>query len=185
MFDELALRHPDKLFTWVDIEDQAHLIDELDIENFPTILIQHHETCLFIGTMLPDTHLLHRLILSLETNENTQATPTSLSKLKWSLRERLSNSKPTWTNSTLLPKAAWKSRGFFHGLLVEPIMKKGTRFSSSPFNLVRLAGIEPTTPWFVAKYSIQLSYSREEQEYSWAQAKMKAPELINLKQLLN
>ncbi|MEN3367401.1 MAG: hypothetical protein V7606_4675, partial [Burkholderiales bacterium] len=26
---------------------------------------------------------------------------------------------------------------------------------------VRLAGIEPTTPWFVAKYSIQLSYSRE------------------------
>jgi len=25
---------------------------------------------------------------------------------------------------------------------------------------VRLAGIEPTTPWFVAKYSIQLSYSR-------------------------
>ncbi|MEY4980067.1 MAG: hypothetical protein RLZZ352_2337 [Pseudomonadota bacterium] len=27
--------------------------------------------------------------------------------------------------------------------------------------LVRLAGIEPTTPWFVAKYSIQLSYSRE------------------------
>jgi hypothetical protein len=27
--------------------------------------------------------------------------------------------------------------------------------------LARLAGIEPTTPWFVAKYSIQLSYSRE------------------------
>ena len=44
--------------------------------------------------------------------------------------------------------------------------KKGTRFSSSPLNLVRLAGIEPTTPWFVAKYSIQLSYSREKQNYS-------------------
>ena len=28
------------------------------------------------------------------------------------------------------------------------------------FKLARLAGIEPTTPWFVAKYSIQLSYSR-------------------------
>ena len=35
-----------------------------------------------------------------------------------------------------------------------------------PLNLVRLAGIEPTTPWFVAKYSIQLSYSREKQNYS-------------------
>src|ERR1700710_1047699 len=34
--------------------------------------------------------------------------------------------------------------------------------------LVRLAGIEPTTPWFVAKYSIQLSYSREALHYSMA-----------------
>jgi hypothetical protein len=32
--------------------------------------------------------------------------------------------------------------------------------------LVRLAGIEPTTPWFVAKYSIQLSYSREAMDCS-------------------
>ncbi len=32
--------------------------------------------------------------------------------------------------------------------------------------MARLAGIEPTTPWFVAKYSIQLSYSREEVYYS-------------------
>src|SRR5437867_9609846 len=32
--------------------------------------------------------------------------------------------------------------------------------------LVRLAGFEPTTPWFVAKYSIQLSYSREAVDYS-------------------
>ena len=27
--------------------------------------------------------------------------------------------------------------------------------------MARLAGFEPTTPWFVAKYSIQLSYRRE------------------------
>ena len=32
--------------------------------------------------------------------------------------------------------------------------------------MVRLAGIEPTTPWFVAKYSIQLSYSREASKYN-------------------
>jgi hypothetical protein len=34
------------------------------------------------------------------------------------------------------------------------------------FVLARLAGIEPTTPWFVAKYSIQLSYSREALNYN-------------------
>ena len=32
--------------------------------------------------------------------------------------------------------------------------------------MVRLAGIEPTTPWFVAKYSIQLSYSRNASHFS-------------------
>ena len=44
--------------------------------------------------------------------------------------------------------------------------KRVARFLLQPFELlVRLAGIEPTTPWFVAKYSIQLSYSREKQNY--------------------
>ena len=52
--------------------------------------------------------------------------------------------------------------------------KKGIRFSSNPSNLVRLAGIEPTTPWFVAKYSIQLSYSREEKDYSRTKCKYEA-----------
>ena len=39
--------------------------------------------------------------------------------------------------------------------------KNGPEFPLDHFEkMVRLAGIEPTTPWFVAKYSIQLSYSR-------------------------
>ncbi len=36
-----------------------------------------------------------------------------------------------------------------------------------PPKMARLAGFEPTTPWFVAKYSIQLSYSRtQKRDYS-------------------
>jgi hypothetical protein len=38
--------------------------------------------------------------------------------------------------------------------------KKPVTFVTGFLHMVRLAGIEPTTPWFVAKYSIQLSYSR-------------------------
>ena len=41
-------------------------------------------------------------------------------------------------------------------------------YSKSLFHMVRLAGIEPTTPWFVAKYSIQLSYSRSTEILAWA-----------------
>ncbi len=42
----------------------------------------------------------------------------------------------------------------------QPNKEKSQHFTVLAFYLVRLAGFEPTTPWFVAKYSIQLSYSR-------------------------
>lgn len=61
-FDELASRHPDKYFLWVDIEDHADLVGDLDVENFPTLLIQRHEHVAFFGTMLPDPNVAHRLI---------------------------------------------------------------------------------------------------------------------------
>ncbi|MYN29727.1 thioredoxin family protein [Duganella levis] len=63
-FDELAARHPDKLLIWIDIEDQADVVGDLDVENFPTLLIQHHEMVAFFGTMLPDVGVAHRLVQS-------------------------------------------------------------------------------------------------------------------------
>ena len=48
-----------------------------------------------------------------------------------------------------------------HGVcFVSPKEKALISCDIRAYLLVRLAGIEPTTPWFVAKYSIQLSYSR-------------------------
>gem|GEM_PF-5595229 len=60
--------------------------------------------------------------------------------------------------------------------------KKAWRLLSKPFflrMLVRLAGIEPTTPWFVAKYSIQLSYSRERQDYNSCSDNIKDAKFLN------
>ena len=61
-FDALAARHPDKHFIWIDIEDQADVVGDLDVDNFPTLLIQRHEVVAFFGTMLPDPALADRLL---------------------------------------------------------------------------------------------------------------------------
>ena len=63
-FDALAAEHPDKRFVWIDIEDQADVVGDLDVENFPTLLIQHGDTVAFYGTVLPDPRQLHRLLLA-------------------------------------------------------------------------------------------------------------------------
>jgi thioredoxin-like negative regulator of GroEL len=61
-FDGLAARHPDKTFVWIDIEDQAGVVGDLDVENFPTLLLQRGDTVAFFGTMLPDPQVADRLI---------------------------------------------------------------------------------------------------------------------------
>ncbi|PHV51664.1 thiol reductase thioredoxin [Janthinobacterium sp. BJB301] len=61
-FEELAARHPDTVFVWVDIEDQADVVGDLDIDNFPTLLIQHEDNVAFFGTVLPDGGLAHRMV---------------------------------------------------------------------------------------------------------------------------
>jgi hypothetical protein len=61
-FDELAARHPDQRFVWIDIEDQADIVGDIDVENFPTLLIQRGDIVAFFGTVLPDARLAERLV---------------------------------------------------------------------------------------------------------------------------
>jgi thioredoxin 1 len=61
-FEQLALRHPDKQFVWIDVEDRAELVGDFDVENFPTLLIQRGDAVAFYGTVQPDTQQAHRLV---------------------------------------------------------------------------------------------------------------------------
>ena len=61
-FEQLAARHPDKHFVWIDIEDQADLVGDLDVDNFPTLLLQRGGTVAFFGPMLPDGAVADRLV---------------------------------------------------------------------------------------------------------------------------
>ncbi len=61
-FEALAAEFPDVQFTWIDIEDQADLVGDLDVENFPTILMQRGNIVAFYGTMLPEPRQVARLL---------------------------------------------------------------------------------------------------------------------------
>ncbi len=52
-FDRLANAHPEICFVWIDIENHADRFDDLDVENFPTLLIEDGMTTRFFGTVLP------------------------------------------------------------------------------------------------------------------------------------
>lgn len=50
---------------WVDIEDEAELLDDLDIETFPTLLVHDGERLRFGGVLTPQPETLRRLLQSL------------------------------------------------------------------------------------------------------------------------
>ena len=57
-----AQRFPQARFRWLDIEDQADEVGDLEVENFPTIRVTRGEEVLFHGTLLPMHEHLKRLL---------------------------------------------------------------------------------------------------------------------------
>lgn len=92
----MADEHPAHQFVWIDIEDQADLVGDLDVENFPTILIQRGDTVVFYGTMLPEPRQVARLLqaqLDRSTEELQQEAISTAARQEWqqicNLRARL------------------------------------------------------------------------------------------------
>ncbi|MET0382220.1 MAG: thioredoxin domain-containing protein [Burkholderiaceae bacterium] len=51
-------------FVWVDIEDESELIGDLDVEDFPTLLLARADRVLFFGPVMPHAQTLDRLVRS-------------------------------------------------------------------------------------------------------------------------
>lgn len=64
--DAIALGHPGRAtrFVWVDIEDESELVGDLDVEDFPTLLLARGDEVLFFGPVLPHAQTLDRLVRS-------------------------------------------------------------------------------------------------------------------------
>ena len=93
LFDSLARKFPNVRFLWVDVEDEADLIDPIEVEDFPTILIaKGHESdmqALFFGTVLPHVETLERLIQNKMTaGEHASVKDTAVVKLVHSLQNQ-------------------------------------------------------------------------------------------------
>ncbi|MCO5111381.1 MAG: thioredoxin family protein [Burkholderiaceae bacterium] len=66
VFEQLARAHPAVRFVWVDIEDEAEVAGDLDVETFPTLLVADGQAARFLGPLLPQAPVLSRLIESLQ-----------------------------------------------------------------------------------------------------------------------
>jgi thioredoxin reductase (NADPH) len=61
-FERIAAARPDALFIWLDIEDDAEICGDIDVENFPTLAIYRGGTLLHYGVSLPQQGAVARLI---------------------------------------------------------------------------------------------------------------------------
>jgi hypothetical protein len=61
-FEECRILYSNHRFEWIDIEVDSDLIGELEVENFPTLLIARDNQVLFFGAILPHVDHLKRLL---------------------------------------------------------------------------------------------------------------------------
>lgn len=66
-FQAVAAAHPRLVFRWLDIEDEAAALGDLDVETFPTLLIGGRDGDVrFAAPVLPQPAQIERLLRSLE-----------------------------------------------------------------------------------------------------------------------
>ena len=89
VFDALAAEMPNVRFVWVDIEDEADLVDPIEVENFPTLLIGAGDEVRFFGTVMPHADTLKRMVQTqLEQGGSTAATDPDVAALLARLQAR-------------------------------------------------------------------------------------------------
>ncbi|MBT9519750.1 MAG: thioredoxin family protein [Dechloromonas sp.] len=62
VFRQVGQAFPNLRFRWLDIEIDTETVGDLDIENFPTLLIHRESSVLFYGVMRPMAENLVRLL---------------------------------------------------------------------------------------------------------------------------
>jgi hypothetical protein len=72
-FADVSARFPGTRFHWLDIEDQADQLGDIDIENFPTLLINRGSSILYYGVMLPHPEHLARILENFQAQDSGES----------------------------------------------------------------------------------------------------------------
>ena len=62
LFDQLQAEFADAKFVWIDIEDEADLVDPVEVDDFPTLLVVADGQARFFGTLTPHIDTLRRIL---------------------------------------------------------------------------------------------------------------------------
>ena len=93
VFDRVArgLRehHPGLQVHWIDIEDEAELLGDFEVETFPTIVVVTGEAVPFAGPLAPQPETLQRVLTAvLSPSHATASPPPALAAFAARLRSR-------------------------------------------------------------------------------------------------
>jgi thiol-disulfide isomerase/thioredoxin len=83
LFDQLQTEFGAANFVWIDIEDEADLVDPVEVDNFPTLLVVSDGQARFFGTLLPHIDALRRILqtqLSPERASNVEPQAQALAQ---------------------------------------------------------------------------------------------------------
>ena len=82
---------PDEFHLWVDIEDDADPLGDLDIETFPTLLVLHRGRPVFFGPVLPQIDVVDRLLQTLRSGGTAESpiAPDNEAAVRWLAQQAL------------------------------------------------------------------------------------------------
>ena len=86
-FERIATARPEALFVWLDIEDDAEICGDIDVENFPTLAIYRGGALLHYGVSLPQEGAVARLVDEIGASAEPMAdAPVAVTALPRALR---------------------------------------------------------------------------------------------------
>ncbi len=91
-FEAIAGQFPGAGFYWLDIELHADDLGDLDVENFPTLIIRRQQWILFYGSMPPSPSHLQRTLKAFvqqSVDESREYALSSVERRSWQENEDL------------------------------------------------------------------------------------------------